>query len=287
MLGHPADHPLRRRPEPVRPALPDQVEVAADPPGRHDDGRRVQLELADLGARAARSAGRVAGLQDRATHAVHGPAGDGELVHPVPEPEPDQVVRCRGPHPPLERRQHPGSGAPGDMETRHRVAVPVGQVTAPLGPAHQGKPAHPHRVQPGAFLPGGEVDVGLRPPVGPVVLPGRVVDAAVEIRAARPVLPGQFQGVLDPHPALLRRVHQEQAAERPERLAAQVRLGLLVQQQHAPTDARQLGGGGQSRQPGAHHDHVRIHEVIQSHPLPSRPGLNREGEPSRSRKIAW
>jgi hypothetical protein len=76
---------------------------------------------------------------------------------------PDQVRRL--PRPGDERRQHPRPGAPGDVEARHRVPVPVGQVTAPLGPGHQREPAHSHLVQPGALLPGGEVALSLRPPV--------------------------------------------------------------------------------------------------------------------------
>src|SRR5580704_17690902 len=60
---------------------------------------------------------------------------------PVPEPESDPAVRLGFPHPFYERRQHPGPGAPGDVETRHRVAVPVGQVAAAFGPADQREPA--------------------------------------------------------------------------------------------------------------------------------------------------
>ena len=37
--------------------------------------------------------------------------------------------------PPLEGLDDPGPGAPGDVEAGHRVAVPVGQVAAALGPA--------------------------------------------------------------------------------------------------------------------------------------------------------
>ena len=264
VLGHPADHPVRRGTEAVRPVRADQVEVAADAAGGHDHRGSVQLELANLGARAAGAARGLARLEDRPLYAVHRPAGDGEPVHPVPEPQPDQARPRRLPDLPLERSHHGRAGAPRDVEAGHRVAVPVGQVAAPLGPADQRKPPHPHAMQPGPLLPGGEVDVGLRPPVRPVVLARRVVGPAVEERAAHPVLPGQLAGDPDTHPALLRAGDQEQAAERPEGLAAQVRLGLLVEQQHPPSGPRQLRGGGQSRQPRAHHDRIRVHLVIKS-----------------------
>ena len=77
-----------------------------------------------------------------------------------------------------------------------------------------------------ALLAGGEVDVRLGPAARPVVL------LAVELRAARASPAGQLAGVLDAHPALLGGVDEEQPAERPERLAAEGLLGLLVEQQH-------------------------------------------------------
>ena len=62
-----------------------------------------------------------------------------------------------------------------------------------------------------------------------------------------------------PHPALLGGVDEEQPAERPERLPAQVLLRLLVEQQHPPAGVGQLGGGDQAGQAGADHDDVRVH----------------------------
>ena len=194
----------------------------------------MQFELPYLGTGAAGAPGRGAGLQDRPAYPVHAAAGGGQLVDAVPEPELDAAGRCRGPDPPFEGRDHAWPGAPGDVEAGHRVAVPVGQVAAALGPADQREPAHPQRVQPGPLLRRGEVDVRLGPPVRPVVLAGGVIDPAVEAGAAEPVLPGQLAGVLDAQAPLLGRAHQEQAAEGPERLTAQVRLGLLVQQQYPP-----------------------------------------------------
>jgi hypothetical protein len=48
-------------------------------------------------------------------------------------------------------------------------------------------------------------------------------------------------------------------------LPAQIRLGLLVEQEHPPPGPGQLCGGGQPRQPRAYHDCVRVHLVIKPH----------------------
>ena len=62
--------------------------------------------------------------------------------------------------------------------------------------------------------------------------------------------------VADAQPPLLGAVDQEQPAERPERLAAERRLGLLVDQDDAPAGVGQLGGGDQPGQPAADDDRV-------------------------------
>ena len=98
------------------------------------------------------------------------------------------------------------------------------EVAAALGPLHQREEAQALLVQPGPLLAGREVDVGLGPLPRPEVL------VAVEAGRAQPVLPGELVRVVDPQPALLGAVDEEQAAERPERLAAERGLRLLVEQ---------------------------------------------------------
>ena len=85
---------------------------------------------------------------------------------------------------------------------------------AALGPADDGEPAHAHRMQPGTHLARGEIDIGLGHLAGPLVL------GPVELRGAEPVLHRQLAAVADAQAALLGAVDEEQAAERPERLAA-------------------------------------------------------------------
>ncbi len=53
-------------------------------------------------------------------------------------------------------------------------------------------------------------------------------------------------------------VHQEQAAERPEGLAAEALLAFLVEQDDALAGVGDLGGRHQPRQTAADHDHVSI-----------------------------
>ena len=132
------------------------------------------------------------------------------------------------------------------------VAVAAGEVTAAFGPLHEREELHALRGQPRALLSGGEVDVRLGPPAGPVVLP------AVEGRGAHPVLEGEFVGVAHAEPALLRGVHQEQPAEGPVRLTSQGSLGFLVEEHHAATGIGQFRGGDQACQARAHHDHISV-----------------------------
>lgn len=110
--------------------------------------------------------------------------------------------------------------------------MPGRAVPAALGPADDREEPYAFVVQPLTLRTGGEADIRLRPPPWPGIL------RAVECGAAQPVLPGKIVAVADANPALLGRVHEEQAAKRPERLAAQGGLGLLFEQDDAPS-----GGG--------------------------------------------
>ena len=57
-------------------------------------------------------------------------------------------------------------------------------------------------------------------------------------------------------PPLLGRVDEEQPAERPERLPAEVGLGLLLEQEHPPPGVGELRGGDQPGEPGPDDDDV-------------------------------
>ena len=268
-----ADHPavdvcrdaagevVGRGTEPLRPGGPHQVVVAADPTGRHDDRRGGQGEVADdvaVGLVAARLRG---GGEDGTVDTGHRAPVDDELVHPVPERKGQQAVALGLSGLAHEGFQHAGTGTPRDVEPGYRVAVPARATVTALGPADHREPPHALLVEPGPLLPGGEVDVGPRPQPGPVVL------GAVEAGGARPVLPGEVDRVLDPQPALLGRVDEEQAAERPERLTAEVGPRLLLDDDDAPPGRGQLGGGHQPGEPRADDDGIRVRHVL-SLPLP-------------------
>ena len=150
----------------------------------------------------------------------------------------------------LERRDGAGAGAPDDVEARDRVAGASGEAAAALRPPDDGEEAHALRMQPRALLASGPVHVGLGPGARPAVL------VAVEAGRALPVLPREVARVPDAHAALLGRVHEEQAAERPPRLPAEVLLALLVQDRHAAPGASGLGGGDEPGQPAADDENV-------------------------------
>lgn len=63
--------------------------------------------------------------------------------------------------------------------------------------------------------------------------------------------------VADAQPALLGAVDEEQAAERPEGLPAQVGAVLLVQDKHPQAAVHQFAGGDQARQSGPDHNGIR------------------------------
>jgi hypothetical protein len=162
----------------------------------------------------------------------------------MPEPQRDESARHRRLHAAHERLEHPGTGAPGDVKSRHRVAMTGRKRSAAFGPPDDGKEAHAQRVQPRALLRRGKLDVRLGPPLRPCIL------VAIEARRAEPVAPGELTRVVDAEAPLLRRVHEEQTAERPERLPAEGRLGLLLDNDDAAARVGQLRGGdeaGESR----------------------------------------
>jgi len=190
------------------------------------------------------------------------------------EPELDELFGGRVPQAVREELDQSGARAPGDVEARHRVAVPGGQVAAALGPSGGREEAHALVVQPLALLAGGELDICLGPSPRPGVL------GAVEAGGAQPVLEGQLGRVLDADPALLGAVDEEQSAEGPEGLPAERGLGLLVEEDHAPAGVGQLGRGDEPGQAGADDDGVGVHQLDICSSLQSSGALS-----SRQRRI--
>ena len=284
VLGHAGDQVLRRGAEAGGPMLPNEVVVGADPAAGDDHGLRPELEPADLDPRARRAARGGGRLQHGTAHPGDHAVGEDQLVHAAAELELHPARGDRRPHPPFERLHDCRPGAPRDVEAGHRVAVAVGEVAAALGPADDREEPHTHPGQPRPLLACREVDVRRGPLAAPEVLARGVVGAAVEARRAEPVLQGEVGGVADAEAALLGGVDEEQPAERPERLPAEARRGLLVEQDHPPARVRQLGGGHQPGEPGPHDDDVCVHV---HHPGTAAPAAGRDAVPAGAARRTW
>ncbi len=134
---------------------------------------------------------------------------------------------------------------PGEVEARHRIAVSESHSAAAFGPADIRHQAKPQIVQVLTLVAGRELDVRLGPLTRPVIFA-----VAVESRCAHPVLHRQLEGVLDAESALFGgAVHEEESAERPKCLRAEVGSVLLFHDKDFAARARQFVGGDQSRQP--------------------------------------
>jgi hypothetical protein len=168
----------------------------------------------------------------------------------VAEAEGDEAAALGVADPADEGLEHARASPPGEVEAGDGVAVPGGERPAPLRPADDREEADPLRAEPGALLARGPGEVGLSPAAGPEVL------GAVEAGGAQPVLEGEVVGVADPEAALLRGVDQEEPAERPEGLAAERQLALLLEDRDAPAGVGQLRGGGEAGEPGTDDDDV-------------------------------
>src|SRR6201746_792524 len=213
MLRHARDHELRWCAEALGPVLPDQIVIAADAARGNDHGLGAQREVAAPLARRPLAALDGVGLENRAADAFDGAVGDNKRIDAVAELEDDLAALVGFARATFERLDDPGTGAPGDMKARHRIAVAHGVIAAALGPADDGENAVAHRAQPFALFAGGDGDIGFGP------LPRPQVFLAVEPGGSHPVLQRQVMGILDAQPALFGAVDQEQAAEHPTPLA--------------------------------------------------------------------
>lgn len=110
----------------------------------------------------------------------------------------------------------------------------------------------PHRAQPVALLARGERDIGFRPALRPVIL------GAIETGRPLPVLPCKVVAVLDAEPTLFGRVDQEQAAERPERLAAEALLAFLLDDDDALAGVGKFRRCNQAGKSGTDNDYVGL-----------------------------
>lgn len=237
------------------PGTPYQLVVASDATGRDHHRPRPQRELPRHGARAARASRHGARREDFAVHPGHRAPVAHQPTDAMTERESNAAPRRELADAPLERLDDRGAGPPGDVKTRHAVARPTRAGRAPLRPAHGGEPSQAEPVQPRALLAAREIEVGLRPASWPGIL------RAIEPRRREPVAGGQLARVPDAESALFGRIHEEQSTERPEGLAAEALLALLVEQEDRAARASRLTGGDETGEPRAHDDDVRVHRA--------------------------
>src|SRR5262249_41449983 len=252
MFGHAGDHEFRRLAEALRPVLPHQIMIAADAAGGDHHRLRVQAEFADHVARRALAALHIGGFEDDAADAIDHAAPDVERIDTMAKLEDELAALRRLARAAFEWLDDAGPRAPGDMKTRHRIAMAHRVIAAALGPADHRENTVAHGAQPVALLASGEADIGLRPFPRPEIL------LAIKAGGAHPVLQGKVIGILDAEPALFRRIDQKQPAARPDGRAAGAWLAFLVEKNDALAGVGDLGGRHHPRQSAADHDHVSI-----------------------------
>ncbi len=131
----------------------------------------------------------------------------------------------------------------------------LGAQVAALGPSHGAHEPDSEVGQIRALLAGDELHVGARPLGGPEVF----IVGPVERRAAGPVVPRQLQGIFDSEVALFGAVYQEESAERPKGLTAEVLLVLLIDHRDLLTPAGEFVSGDQPGQTCTDDDDISVH----------------------------
>ena len=150
----------------------------------------------------------------------------------------------------------PGTGAPGDVEAGHRVAVAGRRRSRRVRPtAPAGTSARPRSVQPAT------ASRRRRSPRTPPPTAAASGPPAGRSRAAQPVGQRQLGRVVDPQPPLLGGVDQEQPAERPVRLAAERLPAARRRRMITERPASASSTAATSPTGRADDDDVRVHDV--------------------------
>ncbi|MBP1885314.1 hypothetical protein J2Z50_003604 [Ensifer mexicanus] len=228
--------------------------IAADAAGAHDDRSGRDLKVTDDVAGAALSPRHRVRLEYRPARASHHTIGRHQFVHPVAKAKPQQAAAFRLPGESDKGFENGGTGAPGHVEARNRIAMAVGEPASAFGPADHREPAKPKRMQPGALLAGGEVEIGIGPEPRPMVF------GPIESRRTHPVLPREIAMVANSHAPLLGTVDEEQSSKRPESLATEVLLPLLIENDHLAATGHSFGRRHEPGKARTDDQHITIHE---------------------------
>jgi hypothetical protein len=163
--------------------------ICADPAGGNNDGLGAQFELADHVPVGRCPTGSIVVREHHTADSGHRAVGEHQLVDAVAVVKAHQPVVGGGHRSVDERFDDPGAGAPRDVEAGDRVPVTGGAQIAAFSPPDGRQERHAVLGEVGAFVAGGELNVG----AGPLGCPAVLVVKAVERRAARPVAPGQLE----------------------------------------------------------------------------------------------
>ena len=186
--GDPGEQPSGWRAEPGRPVPPDEVVVATDPAGGDDDGTGLDGELADALTGGGDAAGR--GVEGEAAPCTpYAPSGPTRMSSTQWRGGSRRARRESPAGPGRRRARRRRDRSPGHVEAGTELPWPPAVPSPRSAQPTTGNQRTPEAVQPGALLPGGELDIGAGPLARPVVL------GPVEARGSGPVLPCQFETV--------------------------------------------------------------------------------------------
>ncbi len=215
MVGDARDQLLRWFAQAFGPVAAHQFMIAADTTGGDNHRLGFESELAHDHPRTRHAALDRARFQHFPVDAINHAVGHGEFGHTMPEAQRDQSALLALTHTTNKRLYHTWTRPPCDMKAGNRIAMPGRKIATTLCPLHHREEANALSMQPGILLARSKIDVGFCPAARPQVF------FPVKPGAAKPVLQSQIVGITNTQPPLHRRVDQEQAPERPERLPAQ------------------------------------------------------------------
>ncbi len=126
-----------------------------------------------------------------AAHAFYAAIGHLELIHPMPEFELYQAFFCCFPYARRKRLDNSRTGAPGDMESRNRIAMANGAISTPLRPADDREETQAFFAEPVIFFRGRKMHIGFGPFSRPKIF------CSVKTRRTHPILHGEFETIFN------------------------------------------------------------------------------------------
>lgn len=132
--------------------------------------------------------------------------------------------------------------------------MPLGPPVVSLCPPDNGSQLDALAAYPFPLLTGSEFHIRPGPPLGPFVF----IVKTVKLGTRRPIAPGKIQRIPDSEPTLFGRANQKQPAERPVRLASQVRLVFLIKDEDPQTRLDRFTGGHEPGKASTNDQQVRM-----------------------------